>query len=213
MISQHHYSEMTGFEVYQQYILIKTHFSDETFDATKYNKTSGKPSTYNKRNDRKMFEFLALKISDKDMKPFFISNFVNHDQYIVDIIDDLDGSIKTFQDWKRKMSQLTYIFEKECRSIKSFMEESDIMFDDLFKTHKDKYPIVMRLMMEEFISFETYILFEKLFTLSTRYDIMYNNADHIYDSYALRIKKYTYYFKSIDLPAYKKIMRNIFDDK
>ena len=200
---------MTGFEVYQQYILIKTHFNNDSFDATKYNKPSAKLSTYDNRNDHKFFEYIATKLNDKEVKPFFISNMIIADQYIINMVDDLDESLDNFRDWKRRMSQLKYIFKKDCSAIKRFIDENNISFDDMIKPTSIKYPILMRLMMEKYIGLETYVILEKVLSFTKSYDKMYID-DHIYDEYALRTRKYKYYFKGISISDYKKILRDIF---
>lgn len=200
---------MEGYECWQNYLLIKTHFSNSTFDATKYRKPSGKVSTYEKRNDKRFFEFLAKRFPDKDIQPFFISQFLKTDAYIIDMVDDLDECIRTFHDWKRRMNGLQHTFEKDCRLITNFMSEKDLSFDDIFRAKKERYPIILRLMMEKFITLETYIILEKVLTLSTKYNIIYTN-DHIYEHYELLIRKYGYYFKFVDVKHYKKLMRDIF---
>lgn len=205
---------MNGYQIYKSYLLIKTHFSNETFDATKYSSTSGKVSTYEKRNDKKFFEYLSLRLQDKEVKPFFISQFIESENaYIINIIENLDDCIKTFQDWKRRMSRVQYNFENDCRSIKRFMAEKDLSFDNLFKANKNALPIIIRLVMEKHVNVETYVILEKVLTMSTQYDKMYGTDDHIYNSYALMIKKYNYYFKFINIPEYKNIMRTIFYDE
>jgi len=199
----------SGYEVWQQYILIKTHFNNEKFDATKYNKPSGKPSTYNKRNDKSFFEYISKRFKDEEIKPFFISQFIEKDLYVLDIIDNLDDSIKNFRRWKKRFSRLTYIFENDCINIKRFMEEKELSFNEVFDANKNKYPIIMRLMMEKYITLETYVILEKIFILSKQYDKIYLE-DHIYDEYSLRIRKYLCYFKSIDVSKYKTLLKSIF---
>lgn len=201
---------MTGYEVWQNYISVKTHFTNETYDATKYRKPSGKVSTYNKRNDKSFFEYISKRFQDNEIKPFFISQFVETDTYIIDLVDDLDDCVKTFHSWKKRMSQLFYVVEKDCRNVKNFMDEKEIQFNDMFKANENKYPIIMRLMMEKFISLETYIILEKVFTLSKEYDKVYGSNDYIYDDYSLKIRKYSYYFRTVDTSKYKSLLREIF---
>lgn len=200
---------MNGYETYQAYLLIKTHFTRDGFDATKYNKVSAKPSTYRNRNDKLFFEYVSKRFKDEEIKPFFISNMVEGDQYIIDMVDNLDDSIKIFHAWKKRMSRLLYIFENDCINIKRFMEEKELSFNEVFKSTKKKYPIIMRLMMEKYITLETYVILEKIFTLSKQYDEVYLD-DHIYDEYSLRIRKYQCYFKTIDVSKYKTLLKSIF---
>lgn len=200
---------MTGYEVYQQYVLIKAHFTSDTFDATKYKRTSAKKTTYEKRNDKAFFEYLSKRFQDRDIKPFFISNMIFGEKYIIEMVDDLDTSIRNFRDWKKRMGQLSNLFGRECIDLREFMHSNDIKFDDLFKASRNKYPIILRLMLEDHITLETYILLNKVLTFTPRFDKMYTD-DHVYDEIALRVKKYSYYFKSIDLPPYRQIMKDIF---
>lgn len=200
---------MDGYQTYQAYLAIKAHFTTDSFDATRYGKTKANYNSFEKRNDKSFFNYIAKRFTDQEIKPFFISNMIKGDQYIIDLADDLDESIKTFHGWKKRMGRLKYLFENDCKNIKSFMDEKGVSFDETFNANKKKYPIVMRLMMENHISLETYVVLEKVFNLSKQYNKTYLD-DHIYDSYALRVRKYCSYFKMVDVKEYKGILKDIF---
>lgn len=202
---------MNGYEVYLNYLNIKSHFSTDSFDATKYKNVSAKPSSYRKRNDKNFFEYLAHRFKDEEIKPLFIANMIEGERYIIDLVDDLDTTLKTYRSWKKRMNRLSYLFENDCKNIKSFMDEKNIPFNNIFKPNKNKYPIIMRLMMEHHISLESYILLEKIFNLAKQYDKAYLK-DHVYDEYSLRIRKYKCYFKSIETSKYKNILKQVLQD-
>ena len=201
---------MDGYGAYHAYLSIKAHFTNDSFDATKYSKTNANYNSFDKRNDKSFFNFIAKRFQDKEIKPFFISNMVEGDKYIIDLVDDLDETIKTFHAWKKKMGRLKYLFENDCNNIKRMIDEKGISFDETFNANKKKYPIIMRLMMEKHISLETYIILEKIFNMSTQYNKVYLD-DHIYDSYELRIRKYCSYFKMIDVKEYRNILKDVFN--
>jgi len=65
---------MSAFECYKEYVALKNHFTQKSYDYVKYNgKTSVKADSFNSRKDKIFFEKLA---KHKDPKGFLIANLV-----------------------------------------------------------------------------------------------------------------------------------------
>ena len=205
---------MNGYDVCKQYISVKLHFTQEQFDATKYASVKFTTENYNKRNDRKFFEYVSRKFKPKEIKSFFVANMVEGEKYIIDMVDNLELSVSTYNRWKGRMESLSYIFRDDSKNILAFMESKDLSFDDLFKTDEHKFPIIARLVMERKIHFETYVIMEKVLHFSARFDKIYqSDHNHIWNDFSLRMRKYNYFFKYVDVEKYKHIMKEIYIQK
>ena len=74
------------FESYKLYNALKLHFESK-YDAVKYNyKTSVTPNSFFKRKDKYFFAKLA-KTHGKHLKEFYISQFINGQKYVGDMMD------------------------------------------------------------------------------------------------------------------------------
>ena len=59
---------MSPFEVYQNYLSLKSHFSNPKYDYFKYNKkVRATLTSFNKRKDKYFFEKSSRKYSDKEV--------------------------------------------------------------------------------------------------------------------------------------------------
>ena len=68
---------MTPFQVYIEYLALKSHFSNEKYDYFKYNKkVRASVASFNKRSDKYWFEKSSRKYNDKEIIDFLVSNFV-----------------------------------------------------------------------------------------------------------------------------------------
>ena len=73
------------FESYMLYNALKLHF-ESSYDAVKYNfKSNVTPSSFFKRKDKYFFAKLAKKYNG-ELKDFYISQFINTEKYVGDMI-------------------------------------------------------------------------------------------------------------------------------
>jgi len=179
---------MKPFEVYQAYIGIKTHFTNKTFDYSKYHgKSTANYSTFEKRNDRYFFEKLSKKYQDKEIIELLISNMLKKDYWIKDLLGEECENNRI--EWKKRTESLTYLFKNDCRIIVDYMDKHKIEFDDLFKIQKSKYPVIVDLLLKNEIIPETYVILDKILNFSTEYKNYYKN-DIIWENLMLKYDKY-----------------------
>ena len=77
------------FESYMLYNALKLHF-ESSYDAVKYNfKSNVTPSSFFKRKDKYFFAKLAKKYNG-ELKDFYISQFINTEKYVGDMIYGTD---------------------------------------------------------------------------------------------------------------------------
>lgn len=202
---------MDGYEVCKKYLSVKFHFTQEQFDATKYKNPKYTYENYEKRNDRKFFEYVGRKFRDKEMKSFFISNMVEGEKYIIDMVDDLEHSVSTYNRWKGRMERLSYVFKDDNKNIKALLDAKELKFDDLFTTDEHKFPILSRLAMEKKITYETYVIMDMVLNFSGRFDKIYlGDRNHIWNDFSLRMRKYKFFFKRVEIDKFKHILREIY---
>ena len=108
---------MSGYECYKQYLALKTHFTQESYNYFKYNKTfKVEFDSYVKRKDKMFFEKISKKYTE-NLEEFLISNFVSSNfsgsNWIGSLLDqDADNKYK---DWKERQNTLLEMFRGDWR--------------------------------------------------------------------------------------------------
>jgi len=112
---------MNGLATFQIYQSLRLHFTQDNYDATKYNfKTRVNENSFMARKDRYTFEKLGKAYTDRnDLIQFFVSNFTKHNVYIRNMNQDCHGNRLGW------LESMRYNFEQE---IKQF---EDMKFDDM----------------------------------------------------------------------------------
>lgn len=195
---------MTPFDVYIQYLSLKKHFSDKKYDYIKYNgKTRASVESFNKRKDRYFFERTSRKLTDKEIKEYFISNFVASDNpsslWIGEIIHSGE---QNYKDWKRRQESLSYNFKQETQEL--FDEHKLTEIFDCSKSH----PILLKKFMGSKLCIETMVIYDIVFDYVKNFDKKL--LDPVWETVSLKITKYKP-FLNIDVFQYKKILRGIID--
>lgn len=202
---------MDGYDVCRKYISVKLHFTQDRFNITKYEKTNYKYETYENRKDRKFFEYVGRKFNSKELKPFFISNMVEGERYIIDMVDDLENSVSTYNRWKGRMERLSYIFKNDNKNIKALLKAKELKFKDLFATDEHKFPILSRLAMEKKITYETYVMMDNILKFSDGFDKVYlGDGNHVWNEFSLRMRKYKIFFEGVKIDKFKHILQEIY---
>lgn len=191
---------MTPFDVYKTYLSLKSHFTKEKYDYHKYcGKTRAQLQSFYKRKDRYWFERLSRQKNDKEVVDFFVSNFIfcNDPQslWIGEIIKEGESR---YDDWKKRMQSLSYIFKEETNEL--FGEYS---FEDVFKCSKGHPPILKNFLSGK-ISLETLVIYDRIFLFSKKFDKKL--LDPIWEMVSFKIKKYNS-FLNIDIFKYRKILK------
>ena len=161
-------NQLTPIEVYKNYLAFKNHFTKEKYDYFKYRgRSSSSTAAFNKRKDRYFFERMSRKKTEKEIRNFFLANFIeSFDSNSVWIGQIIDSGEKKYLKWKERNNNL---FE-------SFKSNADLMFDqydleEFFSCKKGHSPILKEYFAEN-ISIEEMVIYDKIFhTLK----IMINN--------------------------------------
>jgi hypothetical protein len=197
---------VTPFNVFCEYLAIKSHFVNRKYDYFKYNrKVRATITTFNKRRDRYWFERTSRKYSDKEIVDFLVSNFALSDNpqnlWIGEIINSGE---RTYTEWMRRQQSLSYLFKEQSEQLLSNNELKDVL--SCSKGH----PILLKKFLGGEISLETIVIFDKIFSYRKNFDKKLD--DPIWETVSLKIQKYSPFLNNIDIFKYKKILRDILDE-
>jgi len=144
------------FESYKLYNALKLHFESDSYDAVKYNfKSNVSAKSFFNRKDKFFFAKLA-KHHGKELKMYFVSNFINDVNYVGDMINE-DGE-KNFINMKKIHESLHHSFEKDINTIDDYMVVNTYNFDDILESKDGQHPLIIKLWLQEEISLETVVI-------------------------------------------------------
>ena len=199
---------MTGFDVYKKYVAIKTHFNDCNYDYIKHKgRINATYSSYTRRKDRNFFEKLAKKRMDYVI-PFLVANFVADKNLWIGELVINEESFDIYFEWRRKISRLFSHSKMEMEKIRAFLNARNLSFNDLFAVEEGTQPIIFRLVLQRFISIETYIIMDTFLDFSSRFDRLLKN-DFIYEQWSTKIKAYAP-FLNLDKEKCRNVIKEVF---
>jgi hypothetical protein len=149
------------FDSYKLYNALKLHF-ETNYDAVKYNfKSNVTPQSFFKRKDKYFFAKLAKKYNG-ELKDFYISQFINTEKYIGDMMDK--DAEENYAKYKRIKESIHRVFSVDI----NILNEQEKQFDLLFKSENGQVPLVVKLWMQEEISLETVVILNSIFGFINR---------------------------------------------
>ena len=190
------------FDAYKQYLSLKNHFTKEKYDYHKYcGKSRATVQSFYKRKDRFWFEKLARNKDDKEVVEFFISNFITCTDPSKLWIGELirEGEVR-YTSWKKRTQSMSYMFKGE---IEELLSEKKL--DDLFSS-KSGHPTILKKYLGGDISIETMVILDRILEFRKNFDN--DLQDPVWETVSMRMKKYSP-FLNIDVPRYKKILREV----
>ena len=171
------------FDSYKLYNALKLHF-ETNYDAVKYNfKSNVTPQSFFKRKDKYFFAKLAKKYNG-ELKDFYISQFINTETYIGDMMDKV--AEENYAKYKKIKESIHRVFSVDI----NILNEQEKQFDSLFKSENGQVPLIVKLWMQEEISLETVVILNSIFGFINRESV--NISDTIlWPEYKRLIEKYT----------------------
>jgi hypothetical protein len=194
---------VNGFEAYKTYLGLKLHFSEPSYDFSKYNgKVKASVASFNNRKDRLFFERLSTQKKDNEIIDFFVSNFTSLDDpsklWIGDIIRD--GN-KNYIEWQKRIQSLSYIFEQE---LKNVFEGKNFL--DLIEIKGNRHPQIFKEYLMKNLSLESLVILDKILKITEKFDPVL--LDPVWELNSNKIKKYSSLLK-IESQKYKDIIRKV----
>lgn len=196
---------MTPYDVYTTYLAMKKHFTDVKYDFFRYNgKTRSSVSAFNKRRDKYFFERISRKLSDDEIKLYFIANFVATDNpSSVWIGEIIQSGERNYQELSKKYQSITYTFGQEC--VELFENRK---LDQVFDCSKG-HPPLLKMYLSGDLSVETVTILDQIFNYTRVFDKKL--LDPVWETVSLKIKKYKP-FINIDVLKCKKVLRELIDE-
>ena len=190
------------FDAYRCYLSLKNHFTKDHYDYHKYRgKTRATQQAFYKRKDRFWFEKFARQKKDKEVEEFFVSNFIYSTDpgtmWIGEMIREGEGR---YQEWQKKVQSLSYVFKEEVYTL-----FDGYKVDEVFDCSKG-HPLILRSYLGKNTSLETLVICDRI--LGYRKDLDKKLNDPVWETVSRKIKKYSP-FLNIDVPRYKKILKEI----
>ena len=196
---------MAPFEVYCEYLALKSHFTNPKYDYFKYNKkVRATITSFNRRRDKYFFEKTSRKYSDKEVVDFLVANFVESTSvnqiWIGEIISSGE---RTYQEWMRRQQSLTYLFKEQSEEFFSQTKLEDAL------TCSKGHPPILKKFLSGNIDLETLVIYDMIFSYIDEFDKKL--LDPVWETVSLKIKKYKP-FIHIDVFSYKRILRDIINE-
>jgi hypothetical protein len=196
---------MSPFQVYTEYLALKSHFTNKNYDYFKYNKkVRATITSFNRRKDRYFFERTSRKLSDKEIVDFIVSNFVATDNpQSIWIGEIINSGERNYQEWMRRQQSLTYLFKEQSSELFSENE-----FESIFDCSKG-HPILLKTFLKGELAPEIMVIYDKIFSYISEFDKKL--LDPVWETVSLKIRKYKP-FLNTDIFQYKKLLRDIINE-
>ena len=197
---------MMPFDCYKIYLALKNHFTRDSYDYHKYSgKTRATVDAFYKRKDRFWFEKMCRRKTEKEVEDFFVANFVScSDPQTLWIGDLMKNGDNNYNEWKRRVQSLSYLFKEE---VESHMSGNN--FDTMFFIKGGRHPKLLKEHLQGHLSLETMLILDKILGYKNNFDKKLD--DPVWKVTSTRMKKYSP-FLNIDVFHYKKILKDIILD-
>jgi hypothetical protein len=173
---------MNAFEIYQLYLALKLHFTDESYDFHRYHgKVKANAATFDGRRDKYFFEKLA---KHSDPQGFLVANIISDrgGSYIRDLAYG-EQSKKVYADWLKIKESLTYQFTNDINKLPSDLKSC-------LSADQNNHPQIIKMYLSNKISLETLCILVDV-TKSLEYWDKKLVDDIVYKDIGMLIKKYT----------------------
>ena len=151
------------YESYATFMSLKLHFASGNYCAVRYNfKSSANPAAFYKRRDKYFFAKVANKY--KDLKGFYISQFINGIDYVGSMLDETgDQHYKNYQ----KIHQSIHAsFKKDI----SYLANEFDTFDEMLVCKDKQQPAIVPLYIQGAVALETVVILNNLTRFTDRAD-------------------------------------------
>lgn len=172
------------FTVYADYVAVKAHFTSKTYNYIQYNgKSTVTKKSFDQRKDKPFFYFLATKLNKSENLPFFVSQFIDSNYWIGDLIFDKKESMKRYTAWANRFES---ILENYKIDLINMAQKYD--WKQLLTYKKGDHPELFKLVRRNAITPESYVLIDRITGfIKTTIDKL---KDPIYSDLNLKYIKY-----------------------
>jgi len=147
-----------AFQTYKYFMAIKLHLTTDRYDVFKSEgRVSGTRSTFEKRNDRFLFEKLGRKFSQpRELIEYFVANIAYGNKQVIYSSE----SDEYYDTWLKRKESRTYSFKQQLEYIRTHLEINKLKFEDLFDS-EGNVPELLKLYVGGHIHLETMVIIDE----------------------------------------------------
>ena len=192
---------LSAFECYKEYVALRNHFTQPSYDYFKYNgKSRASIATFEARKDKLYFQKLAKQ---SDPSKYILANLIENPKSWIKDIAFSSSAENVYNDWLRRQQSLTYLFKEDIQKLNDD-------FNSNFICNDNQHPTIIRLYLQRKIVIETLIILVKM-TSCYSYWAKKMQYDPVAQDVLTMIKKYTP-FVSYDSEKIKNIVVDRFNE-
>ncbi len=189
---------MTPNQVYDCYLGIRNHFHNADYDFFTYQNRS---CDLTKRKDEYKFAVLSRRLTNKEVIPFMVANFVDNDSAWIGDMSDNDIGRKVYLKWKSKIDNLFNVYKHDLGIIDRLIKQKGIQPKQIFiASENNQHPAIIRLLLGQYINLESFIILNKVIGFIPEYDRTY--TDTIWQDLSFKCMKYDPFIK-VTIDKYK----------
>ena len=144
---------MNGLQAYRYYMAVKLHFTKDSFNVFETPSVKCSVATFEKRNDRYLFEKLAKKYNtDRDIIQYYVANFAYGHE---DVVYEEEESKTIYRKWISKKESITKVLDDDCSIILNEMEKNSIDKARLLYLTNGYQPYILTLLISGKVSIES----------------------------------------------------------
>jgi hypothetical protein len=191
---------MSAFSCCCLYKALKLHFTTD-YDFNKYRgKVKYTVDQFNKNKHKYVYEKLAKKYSDDELKKFFLANFLkNETVWVQDLLSQ--EAYENYVEYNKKQQSLSYVFENDLLNI--FSEENH---KKLFTTKTNDFPSLLTKLLRNEVCAETVIIMNEFMDFLPKWEKNIKD-DFIWPRVKHKMFKYRS-FLEYDRSKFKKTLIN-----
>lgn len=177
---------INSFQSYKLYLVLVNSFK-KGYDPIKYQwKIRVSPNSFEKRKDKYFFEKIQKQFDIFEQQKIFVVNLLaNQEQWIGDMISQ--DSIMFYRKYISRFNDLSILFKEDLQNLILFCKQKGRTFKGLFIIEDNKEPMIFKLLQNDSISYETFILLDQYFNIIEELD---KTNNFIWDQYSIRVKAY-----------------------
>lgn len=185
--------------------MLSRHFRGN-YDVIKYNwKINATEKSYFRRKDKNFFERLSKKYNLGDLSELMICNFIANPNAWIGELSDSDA-LSFYRKFEGKLIRSERIFREDVDNILLFCDNKNLKFADVVGDVSTNNPWLFKMIQQNVITYETFVMLDCLLKFVDKYDTMNNivwSAD-----YAYKIKAYRSLL-DFDVEKIKEVFVNI----
>lgn len=144
---------MDGIQAYRYYMALKLHFSKDSYDVFKNPKVNCSQKSFDKRNDRFLFEKLAKKHPvDRELIQYYVANFAYGN---TNLVYNEEESISCYFEWVKRKESITKVFSDDIDKIIQIAQKNKFTKNEVLDFTFSTPSVILSLYLGGHISIES----------------------------------------------------------